>query len=324
MHLPKVLRRDSAKATALAAVLDEAGVVGFDGRRLEGISRDGLLPLGEVDEETVVRYCRELAALGYGTGKSADRAARVMLTRGLPCRRTRSAILRGLDLNAEALLEGTFEPGTFFPLLKDGMAALDLDSAGLAAEAAGAMHEAPKQTLAQRWAFRWLDSISTSSPSGRFDYAGAMIAPPGEPAEEHHESHIRTVLEAAFGKEVTDPCIWVELKKELGTRGKYAPAGMSVDETDEAQRWFSIVPRTLPRGLGLAAEAPPILLIVAAQMIRPAVGLVAHFGDEDADDLAACIAPFVLAALESGAMIGIDGLASMAEQLVRRLPDGEI
>lgn len=313
------MRRNSPKAIALLEILKEKGVMlngqRPTGRLLERLSQDGLLDDGE-DGDVMVRRIEELAALGYGMGKSADRTALVMLTRGLPCRRARPAMLRGLGLKAEALLAGTFDPDAILPILKEGMTAERLDIGDFVAEAAEGMYESPKQSPAERWALGWLDSISTPSDSGRFDYAGAMIAPPGEPAEEHRESHLRAAMEAFLGGEVTDTCLWGEMHQQFGTHGKDASAEMSYDEDDQARKWFAIVGDVLPRTLKLAVDAPLPMLVVAAQMVRPALRRSARFDDEDADCLAACLAPMVLAVLESGARLGIEGLASMAAGLI--------
>lgn len=305
--------------------LTEARVT-FDGRMptgrlLERLSHEGMLD-DEEPTETTIRRLRELSVLGYGTGKSADRAARILLTRGLPCPLARAAILRGLGLKAEALLSGTFDPEMILPALRECLDEAGLEADDVAAGIAEALHPAPRQSPAERWAFTWLDSFSTTSPSGRFDYAGAMVAPAGETTEQHQHSHARTTIEALLGKEVTDTCLYGEVHDKYNTRGKYALAEMSFDEDDEARQWLGIVPNVFPRALRLAADAPLPMLTGAARMVRPMLGLITRFSDEDADDLAACMAPATLATLESGAKAGIEGVASMAVGLISGMAGG--
>ena len=297
------MRRDSEKAKALVRLLAEADISFAErpptGRFIERLSQDGLLPHEGATDDTVRRHFAELATLGYGPGKSADRTARVLLARGFPCERARASILRGYGMDA-SLVEAVLADGLSDALSIFGQAIGDRDAGELASR--------PLVGVSP-FASDLLGSLSTLSLSGRYDYAGAMVAPLEESPDEHHRSHVRTLIEAMRGEEVTDAHLYGEAHHKFGhlygeAHHKAGDADMSYDEDEEARRLFAAMAPMVSRMIRFAVDQPLPELATTAQMIRPAVeGILARLRgqgarEEDADDLAASLAPAFLAYAE--------------------------
>lgn len=237
------------------------------GRIIERLSHEQLLRPEENPEQTLGRF-RELAAIGYGTGKSASRAALVLTTRGFPCERVRTAILEPYGLNLESV------------------AGLDRDSIARLVEVARKLGVTP-DGLARPTVEAWrhtdtpigavVDQVAkVLATGGRTDWAGALLGPLTEDPEQRSQVLGRTAAEAMMGREITDPTSILDLVKQLSnapaeptTRTPAGPTtNVKYDVGETVQDFMGEVVSCAPAYFPIVTSTPLDDLSTAAQETR--------------------------------------------------------
>jgi len=272
--------RDSAATRELVDRLTAAKLTlngrTVTGRIIERLSHEQLLRPEENPERTLGRF-RELAAIGYGTGKSASRAALVLTRRGFPCERVRTAILEPYGLNPESV------------------AGLDQDSIARLIEDAR-KHGVTPEGLAQPTVEAWrhtdtpIDALTDRvtkmlATGGRTDWAGALLGPLTEDPEQRSQVLGRTAAEAAMGREITDPTSILDLVKQLSnapaestTRTPAVPTtNVEYDVGETVQDFMGEVASCAPAYFSIVTSTPLDELSTAAQetrlLLTPLLGL---------------------------------------------------
>lgn len=317
-----ILRRDSARACALVSLCDDRGIAfgarTATGRMLERLSQDGMLPPAwkALTDEQVVGHLEALAALGYGPGKSADRASLVMLARGWPCSRSRAALLRALlpagmpeDVpDAEALFSGKAEPASVVPAMQRHLRSyMGTTSSSVEDLAALAVTDGPATISGQSPAARTVSTImghiATESPNGREDYAGALVAATGT-ADDHARDHARTVIEGLTDASITDTCFYGELFNLFGGDKSHTRPQTSYDEDQSARDLLGRLDDFITEMVTCAVECRPEVLAAAAWVFRkflpPSLARTSLARtEEEMDYVAALFAPAALALVKS-------------------------
>lgn len=252
------------RLTAAKLTLNDRTVTG---RIIERLSHEQLLRPEENPEQTLGRF-RELAAIGYGTGKSASRAALVLTTRGFPCERVRTAILEPYGLNPESV------------------ARLDQDSIARMIEVAlehGVTPEGLAQPTVEAWRRSPIGAVGDQvakvlATGGRTDWAGALLGPLTEDPEQRSQLLGRTAAEAAMGREITDPTPILDLMGLFGDAPAKPTTNVDYDVDGTVQDFMGEVASWAPAYFPIVTSAPLDELSTAAQKMRSRLALVPFLG----------------------------------------------
>lgn len=289
------MNRNAQATRALAAALATEGVTlsgrTISARALEDLSHKGVLLESETTEQTVYRL-RELAKLGYGSGKSTDQIdhmLRVLLARGYPCEAARLAIYRKLT--------GDTEPPTWLA----GDTASPQDQPGTRAVTDLARH-------LEEWSYNpsllmapLVRRVAQETrQGGRTDHAGALVGPLEETLEQRHWAMSSSLANGISGRDAGDLSPWIDLQRISARRSPLrAREDPGFEEEEQVLETFDKLPRLTQAFLRILFTFPLQDLTSAARMCRPLLGealplMGLHLDDEALDDAAACYGPVFL------------------------------
>ncbi|MHB1582993.1 MAG: hypothetical protein ACYCU7_18305 [Acidimicrobiales bacterium] len=296
----RMVRRDSAWTKDLVALLDKEKVTirgeKITGRRIEDLSKDGLLAPDDATPEHVVAHFGELDKLGYGPGKSAhDTALRLLCrgARGFGTERARAILLA----RTEALL-------AVLTRIESGerpVEALDLSSEASAWIGRGSLE-------------RIRAAFEDVPIGGRLTYSGRLLR---ETPDGRAVGAMQSMVDMASGRPPTDADLTFDIASRLVKNSSHDERVGLPDDLDMVEtigRQFVQAVRMAPT---LVARVSLHTLAAAAAV---AYDLLAGSGLTDADrELAAATrAPYDLGMMAAG-------FAPLTSAIrAESLPDGRI
>ncbi len=293
--LPAGVSRASPIAATWADLLKGTGTT-LSGRTVTPRAIEdlkGLAPPRDAPPEHVVAHFLQLDALRYGPGCDPDHIARVMLTRGYPNERARTAIL----------LKATGgDPDAGYPLTRRAVAQLVMATGGIEAVVPGVAN-AWQQV---GWVAAVVDRLASMTVmGGRTDSAGALIGPLEETPDQRRHAIATMFASASVGEEPEDTTPLSDIEAlydgnvRRDERGDYLPADILPEEEERRVSHLAelaAMAERMPQQLATASLADLADAAAASRSTARTWRMLGGQSDdpEAVDDDAAMLAPIAL------------------------------